>query len=394
MSDHVLTLNAGSSSIKFALFDGGGLVLRAAGEVEGLGGGDHARLSARAADRAPLVDRALTASETASHEAALAVVLGFLGEAFPAARIAAVGHRVVHGGAEYDRPARIDDAALARLASFEPLAPLHQPHNVSGIRAARAAFPDAPQIACFDTAFHRGHAFENDVYALPRAFYEEGVRRYGFHGLSFDYVARRLAALAPDAAKGRVVAAHLGNGASLCAMRAGKSVATTLGFSTLDGVPMGTRPGQLDPGVLLYLMEARGYDAAKLSDLLHKHCGLAGLSGISNDLRDLEASDDPRAAQAISYFTHRIRYEIAGLATTIGGLDALVFCGGIGEHSARVRLEAMRGLAFLGVVPDEALNAAHAPRVSAEGSPVAVYIVPTNEELRIAELTAEFLARP
>jgi len=273
--------------------------------------------------------------------------------------------------------------------ALEAWAPLHQPHNVAGIRAARAAFPQAPQVACFDTAFHHGHAFENDAYGLPRSLYDQGVRRYGFHGLSYDYVSRRFATLEPELAKGRVIAAHLGNGASLCAMRSGRSVASTMGFSTLDGVPMGTRPGQLDPGVILYLIEAKGYDCKALTDLLYKQSGLKGLSGVSNDMRDLEASNDPRAAQAISYFAHRVRYEIGGLAATLGGLDALVFCGGVGEHSTRARASVMDGLAWLGVVSDAGRNAASAPRISADGSRVGVFIVPTNEELRIAELTQE-----
>ena len=367
--------------------------MQATGEVEGLGGGSYAGIKAKRANGERLLDRALTAAEAASHQAALVVILGFVTEHFPQARIAAVGHRVVHGGPDYDRPVLIDDAVLAKLASFAPLAPLHQPHNLAGIRAARAAFPEAPQVACFDTAFHRGHTFENDAYALPRAFYDEGLRRYGFHGLSYDYVSRKFATMAPEAAAGRVVVAHLGNGASMCAIRGGKSVATTMGFSTLDGVPMGTRPGQLDPGLLLYLLDSRGYDSKKLSDLLYKQSGLKGLSTLSNDMRDLEASADPRAADAIKYFVHRIRYDIAGLASTLGGLDALVFTGGIGEHSARVRGEVMKGLAFLGIVADETRNAAHASKISADDSRAPAFIVPTNEELRIAELTAAFLPR-
>jgi len=395
MSDSVLTLNAGSSSIKFSLVEigGGAAAMQATGEVEGLGGGSYAGIKAKRANGERLLDRALTAAEAASHQAALVVILGFVTEHFPQARIAAVGHRVVHGGPDYDRPVLIDDAVLAKLASFAPLAPLHQPHNLAGIRAARAAFPEAPQVACFDTAFHRGHTFENDAYALPRAFYDEGLRRYGFHGLSYDYVSRKFATMAPEAAAGRVVVAHLGNGASMCAIRGGKSVATTMGFSTLDGVPMGTRPGQLDPGLLLYLLDSRGYDSKKLSDLLYKQSGLKGLSTLSNDMRDLEASADPRAADAIKYFVHRIRYDIAGLASTLGGLDALVFTGGIGEHSARVRGEVMKGLAFLGIVADETRNAAHASKISADDSRAPAFIVPTNEELRIAELTAAFLPR-
>ena len=375
MSDHVLTLNAGSSSIKFSLFDAGGkeLAMRAVGEVEGLGGGSFARIRVKSAAGEKLLERALEPAEAKSHKAALVVILAFINQTFPEARVAAVGHRVVHGGPDHDKAALIDDKALAGLAALEPLAPLHQPHNLAGIYAARAAFPDAPQVACFDTAFHRGHTFENDAYGLPSALYDEGVRRYGFHGISFDYVARRFAAIAPQAAAGRVVVAHLGNGASLCAIRAGKSVATTMGFSTLDGVSMGTRPGQLDPGVLLYLIERRGYDAKRLTDLLYKQSGFKGMSGISNDMRDLEASSDPRAARAISYFTHRVRYEIAGLASTLGGLDALVFTAGIGEHSLRVRSEVMNGLSFLGIIGDEARNGQNATCISADNPRAGIY---------------------
>lgn len=388
MNDHILTLNAGSSSIKFSLVEivGAGLTMRATGEIDGLGGA-RARLKAKDAVGRTLADSGIGEHEARDYEAALARLLGFLEEAFPEARIAAVGHRVVHGGARYDHSIVVDDAALVELAALEPLAPLHQPHNVAGIRAARAAFPEAPQIACFDTAFHRGHAFENDVYALPYALYDEGLRRYGFHGLSYDFVSRRFAALEPELAKGGVIIAHLGNGASICALRDGKSVASTMGFSTIDGLPMGTRSGQLDPGVLLYLIEARGYDANALSDLLYKQSGLKGLSGLSNDMRELEASADPRATQAIAYFAHRIRYEIGGLAACLGGFGALIFTAGIGEHSSRLRALVMEGLGWLGVAGDAERNAAHAPRISADGSRIPVFIVPTNEELRIAEIT-------
>lgn len=391
MADEILTLNAGSSSVKFSLVEARGaeLAMHAVGEVDGLGGA-RARLKARSVTGVELIDRALAGDEARDHEGALRCLLGFLNGAFPQARIEAVGHRVVHGGPDFDRPALIDDCVLEKLAALESWAPLHQPHNVAGIRAARAAFPEAPQVACFDTAFHHGHTFENDAYGLPRALYDEGLRRYGFHGLSYDYVSRRLAALEPEVAKGRVIVAHLGNGASLCAMREGRSVASTMGFSTLDGLPMGTRPGQIDPGVLLYLMNAKGYDAKALSDLLYKDSGLKGLSGLSNDMRDLEASADPRAAQAISYFAHRVRYEIGGLTSLLGGLDALVFCGGIGEHSAPARALVMQGLAWLGVVGDAGRNAANAHRISADGARPPVFVVPTNEELRIAELTHAF----
>ena len=385
---HVLTLNAGSSSIKFSLAarEGEAVAIRAAGEIEGLGG--KPKLKVRLAGEARFATSDLGPREAHDHEAATATILGWLHREFPSAEVAAVGHRVVHGGPRFDRPALIDDAMLAALVELEPWAPLHQPHNVAGIRAARAAFPGAPQIACFDTAFHRGQTFEADAYALPREFYDDGVRRYGFHGLSYEFVAERLAKIAPELAKGRVIIAHLGNGASACALKAGKSVASTMGFSTLDGLPMGTRPGQIDPGVLLYLMRARGFDTEGLTELLYKQSGLKGLSGLTNDMRELEASHDPRANEAIGYFTHRLRQEIGGLAATLGGLDALVFCGGIGENSARVRAQTLRGMEWLGLVIDEANNHANAIMVSAKESRVAIYVIATNEELKIAEHTA------
>lgn len=380
MTRHVLTLNAGSSSIKFSLFAAGGgdLDLITVGEVEGLGGQPRLR-------RKGAPDRDLAPAEARDHEAALGTILAELGRTFPAAEIGAVGHRVVHGGPDFGAPVLVDEDILARLAALESWAPLHQPHNVAGLRAARAAFPKAPQIACFDTGFHHGHDFVNDAYGLPRALYESGVRRYGFHGLSYEYVARRFAEIAPQAAAGRVVVAHLGNGASVCALRAGRSVASTMGFSTLDGLPMGTRPGQLDPGVILYLLEARGLDSAALVDLLYKQSGLKGLSGLSNDMRALEASSRPEAAQAIDYFVHRLVAEIAALASTLDGLDALVFTGGIGEHSSRVRGAAMARLRWLGVEANPAANDAQALRISADTSRIGVYVLATNEERMIAE---------
>jgi len=388
MTPHVLTLNAGSSSIKFALVDAGGdrLVMRMVGRIEGLGG--HPKLHVDDPEGTRRADRELSPSEGHDHEAALATILQYLRREVPDAGVAAIGHRVVHGGLEFDRAVLIDDRVLAAIEALSPWAPLHQPHNVAGIRAARAAFPDAPQAACFDTAFHRGHAFENDTYAVPRALYDEGVRRYGFHGLSYEYVSRRLREIAPDAAAGRVIVAHLGNGASMCALRDGKSVASTMGFSTLDGLPMGTRPGQLDPGVLLFLMTAKGLDAKALTDLLYKQSGLLGLSGVSNDMRELEASRSPRAKEAIGYFVHRIRYEIGGLAATLGGLDALVFCAGIGERSAPIRAAVVEGMGWLGLGCDEARNLVHATLISRDGAGVRVFVIPTNEELMIAEQTA------
>jgi acetate kinase len=265
-----------------------------------------------------------------------------------------------------------------------PLAPLHQPHNIAGIRAAREAWPGVLQVACFDTAFHRGHPFVHDTFALPRALYAEGVRRYGFHGLSYEYVSARLRTIAPLQAGGRVVVAHLGNGASMCAIRDGKSIASTMSFTALDGLPMGTRCGQLDPGVILYLLREKKLDVAALSDLLYRESGLQGLSGISHDMRELEASDAPEARQAIDYFISRIRYEFGGLAAALDGVDAMVFCGGIGENSWRVRERVLEGLEWMGIELDRTANRAGTDVISTAASRVRAYVIRTDEEAMLA----------
>jgi acetate kinase len=280
---------------------------------------------------------------------------------------------------------------LAALDPLAPFAPLHQPHNLAGIRAAMAAFPEAVQVACFDTAFHRSHAFVEDTFALPRAYFEKGVRRYGFHGLSYAYIAGELARRAPHLAKGRVVVAHLGNGASMCAIRNGRSVASTMGFSPLDGLPMGTRCGQIDPGVMLYLMEQEGLDAAGIADLLYHRSGLLGLSGLSNDMRTLEASDTPGAREALDYFVHRIRRELGALAAVLEGIDALVFCGGIGENSANVRAGVCAGMGWIGIEIDAQANARNAEVISSDHAPTAVLVIPTDEEQVIATATRRVL---
>ena len=386
MTKSLLTLNAGSSSLKFALFAAETLAEHGRGEIEHLGA--QARLAFRPA-QGRAIAHTLRAEEGGDHHAALKTALATIAEATPDLDVAAVGHRIVHGGLQFSKPALIDEAVYAALAAFEPLAPLHQPHNLAGVRAAQALFPAAPQIACFDTAFHRGHDFAADAYGLPRAMYDEGLRRYGFHGLSYEFVSGRLREIAPEIARGRVVIAHLGNGASMCGLRDGRSVASTMGFSTLDGLMMGTRPGQLDPGALLYLMSAKGYDAAGLTDLLYHRCGLAGLSGVSNDWREVEASASPQAQDAVAYFVRRIRVELGGLAAALGGLDALVFTAGIGEHSANLRAKVAEGMDWLGIVLDEAANRAHTRRISSPSSRASVFVIPTNEEARIAELTRE-----
>lgn len=392
MSEHILTINAGSSSLKFALFAADALDCAAIGMIDGLGTDPNFTMKDGAGGK--LVSDALEGERfVADHGSALRTVLDALAEQFPEARIAAVGHRVVHGGLAYSAPVVVDDEILRQLAELVPLAPLHQPHNLSGIEAAKAAFPGVPQVACFDTAFHRAHPFVNDAFALPRALYDEGVRRYGFHGLSYEYVTGKLAEIAPFHARGRVIVCHLGSGASMCALRNGHSVASTMGFSALDGLPMGTRPGQVDPGVLLYLMDQKGMDAKAISDLLYKESGLKGLSGISNDMRDLEASDDPHAKQAIDYFVFRVRREIGGMAAVLEGLDAIVFCGGIGENSRLIRESVLESMEWLGIELDLDRNREGAQIISSDRSSVRAFIIRTNEELMIARHTGQLLAR-
>ena len=294
---------------------------------------------------------------------------------------------MVHGGAEYSRPVLVDAPVLAALERLVPLAPLHQPHNLAAIRALRETQPQLPQVACFDTAFHRSHPQLADLYALPWEYYEAGVRRYGFHGLSYEYIAAALPQVAPAIAGGRVIVAHLGSGASLCALRAGKSVDSTMGFSALDGLPMGTRPGALDPGVLLYLVGERGMTAAALEKLLYKESGLLGLSGVSNDMRVLLESGEPRARLAVDFFVYRVAREIGALAAVLGGVDGLVFTAGVGENSAEIRARVVAACAWLGVTLDAEANRRGGPRISPEGSAVSAWVVPTNEELMIARHT-------
>lgn len=391
MTGHALTFNAGSSSLKFGLFELGETVQPvAAGLVERLGG--EARVTLRSALGKVLADRPLDPEAGSDHEAAVATVLGCLNNFFPGREVSAVGHRVVHGGPVYAAPVVLDDARIGDLESYVPFAPLHQPHNLAGIRAARQAFPEAPQIACFDTAFHRNHPWVNDVFALPRGYYERGVRRYGFHGLSYDYVSGELARTAPHLHAGRVIIAHLGNGASMCALLGGQSVGSTMGFSALDGLPMGTRCGQIDPGVLLYMMEQEGLGPAEIGDLLYRRSGLLGLSGLSNDMRTLEAAGTKEAEQAIDYFVFRVKRELGALTAVLGGLDALVFCGGIGENSATVRARVLEGMQWLGLELDRHENAANARLISTPLSRVRVLIVPTNEEIVIARAAADLLS--
>jgi len=382
MTDHVLTLNAGSSSVKLALYavEVGWPQRVAHGQVEEIGA--ESQFAAEARDEAHA--QAVVAKD---HEAAVRIVLDWIEATFSEIAVAAVGHRVVHGGLKYGAPTIVDHNMLDELAALAPLAPLHQPHNIAGIRAARAAFPFTPQVACFDTAFHRGHQFVNDAYAIPREYYERGLRRFGFHGLSYEFIAHRLREIDPVLACGRVVVAHLGAGASLCAMKDGRSVASTMGFSALEGLAMATRCGEIDPGLLLYLLDHEKMSVEELSHLLYERSGLRGLSGISGDMRALEESDAKEAREAIAYFVHHVRMQIGALTATLGGLDALVFTAGIGEHSARTRREICSGMEWLGLSLDETANAQGAPRIEAAGSPTAIFVLATDEEGMIAEHT-------
>jgi acetate kinase len=391
MTARALTLNAGSSSIKFGLFElAQEPALRLSGQVSRIGG--EPRLEARAADGAHLAERDLAAGRAADHAGAVEAILELLAEHVAPETVEAVGHRVVHGGPEHAEPVVLTDAVIDGLARLSPFAPLHQPHNLAGVAAARAAFPAALQVACFDTAFHRTNPWVSETFALPREYFERGVRRYGFHGLSYDYIAGELARGWPALHSGRVVVAHLGNGASMCAMRGGLSVGSTMGLTALDGLPMGTRCGQIDPGVLIYMMRQEGMDGDAIADLLYTRSGLLGLSGLSNDMRTLEASDTAEAAEAIAYFVFRIRRELGALAAVLGGLDALVFTGGIGENSARVRAAACEGQEWLGIAVDPARNAAGARDISAEASRTPVLVIPTDEEIVIARAAARLLA--
>jgi acetate kinase len=375
----ILTLNAGSSSLKLGLYDDRCRPL-ASGLVDRIGPQATLRLRDSAG-----FDLALPQGGVLTHAEALQTALRGLDAAFPELRIVAVGHRVVHGGMEFAGPTAIDTTVLSRIADLVPFAPLHQPHNIAGIDAAMRAFPDALQVACFDTAFHRGHTFAQTAYALPGAYFDKGVRRYGFHGLSYQSIAETLSATAPHLS--RVVVAHLGNGASLCALYDGRSVSSTMGFTALDGLPMGTRPGQIDPGVLLYMLQQEGLTAAEVSDLLYRRSGLLGLSGLSPDMRVLEAAGSDAAERTISYFTTRIRREIAALAADLGGIDGIVFTAGIGENSARIRAEVCAGLTWLGAALDPARNDLAKRVISAEGSAIELRVIPTDEEGVIAKST-------
>jgi acetate kinase len=391
MADAILVLNAGSSSLKFSVFLGGDPpepLLR--GQLEGLL--TQPRFVARDHAGGVAGEREWGAGTKLGHDGAIEFLFAWgRGGQLRGHRIAAVGHRVVHGGLQFTRPVLLDPQVLAALEQLTPLAPLHQPHNLAAIRAVAQHAPGLPQVACFDTSFHRTQPAVAQAFALPRQYAAEGVCRYGFHGLSYEYIASVLPGLDARAAAGRTVVAHLGNGASMCALKGGQSVATTMGFTALDGLPMGTRCGALDPGVLLYLMDRHGMDARALENLLYQQSGLLGVSGISSDMRTLLASPDPKAAEAIDLFVYRVGRELGSLAAALGGLDALVFTGGIGENAPAIRARVCRDAAWLGLECDEAANDAGGPRISRPESRVTAWVIRTNEELMIAQHTRRLL---
>ncbi len=387
MTRAILTLNSGSSSLKLGLFTEA-LETMALAHVDRIGRREAA-MKIRDANGADLPMPPHAPNDFNTNAAALRTALEVFRQDFPGLEVVAVGHRVVHGGKSHGAPVRLTEEIMKDLARLAAFAPLHQPHNLAGVRAAVDTFPGVPNIACFDTAFHHGHPFVADTFALPRRYYEKGLRRYGFHGLSYHYINGELERTEPALHAGRVVVAHLGSGASMCAIKGGQSMDSTMGFSAIDGLPMGTRTGQIDPGVLLYLMDEEGLDSHAISDLLYKESGLLGMSGISNDMRTLEGSDEPAAEEAISYFAYRIRREIGALSAAMGGLDGLVFCGGIGENSANIRARVCEELGWLGIEIDAGANLGHQRDIS-KGK-VRVLVIPTNEEIVIARAAAAVL---
>jgi acetate kinase len=389
MDGCLAVINAGSSSIKFALYEAGGseqVLFR--GQIERIGVAPRLKVTNAHGDVAVSRD---WPAEGFDHHAATREILRTGAELIHGTPVVGIGHRVVHGGVEYASPVRIDADVLASLARLVPLAPLHQPHNLAAIHAMAEAVPHIPQVACFDTAFHRSQTHLAQSFAVPRALTEAGVRRYGFHGLSYEYIISRLREIDPALAASRLVIAHLGNGASLCAVHHGRSVASTMGFTAVDGLMMGTRCGALDPGVLLYLMDEHKLGARDIEDLIYRKSGLLGVSGISSDMRTLRSSSDPHAAEAIALFVYRIVRETGSLAAALGGVDALVFTGGIGENDAATRAEVADGCRWLGVKLDEARNSRADGRISADGSPTAAWVLRTDEERMIARHTLAVL---
>jgi len=391
MSDYALVLNAGSSSLKFCVFarpEAEAWQLESRGQIEGIG--TSPRMTVKDADGTILLDRKLGA-EAHDGQDAINALAAWLRSSYGGAQIVGVGHRVVHGGARFTGPTIVTPQVVAELRALIPLAPLHQPYNLAAIQAVSERLPDVPQVACFDTSFHRGQPAVAEVVPLPQHIRRAGVQRYGFHGLSYEYIASVLPRVAPEIAAGRVIVAHLGSGASLCALRNGKSMDSTLGFTALDGLCMGTRPGSVDPGVILYLFQTLGLSAKEVETILYKKSGLLGISGISNDMRDLLRSSEPEARLAVDYFVYQAAKEIGALAAVLGGIDGLVFTAGIGENSAEVRRRICEASRWLGIQLDPAANARNATRISADASSVSVWVIPTNEELMIARHTGLLL---
>jgi acetate kinase len=392
MDDYALVLNAGSSSLKFCVYkrpDGQPWRLEARGQIEGIG--TKPQLKAKDEAGAVLLDQALDGKTVRDGKSALDALAAWLRSRYGGSRVLGVGHRVVHGGARHAGPVVVTPQVLEELRQLIPLAPLHQPYNLGAIEAVSELLPGVPQVACFDTSFHRGAPAVAELVPLPADIRATGVQRYGFHGLSYEYIASVLPEVAPEIASGRVIVAHLGSGASLCALRSGKSVDHSLGFTALDGLCMGTRPGALDPGVVLHLVQGMGMSAKEVETVLYKKSGLLGISGISNDMRDLQGSAEPAAKLAVDYFVYRVAKETGALAAVLGGIDALVFTAGIGENSAEVRRRIGEACGWLGIEIDAAANAGKGPRLSKAGSRVSAWVIPTNEELMIARHTGRLL---
>lgn len=390
MNDYALVLNAGSSSLKFCVFQrpaGETWRLEARGQIEGIG--TLARLSVKDAESKSLADEKLDAITDGRD--AVNVLASWLRSKYGGSRVLGVGHRVVHGGVRFTAPTILNPQVIAALYELVPLAPLHQPYNLAAIEAAVERLPGVPQVACFDTSFHRGQPAVAELIPLPRDFRKAGLQRYGFHGLSYEYIASVLPQVAPQIADGRVIVAHLGSGASLCALKDRKSVDSTLGFTALDGLCMGTRPGALDPGVVLHLFQKLGLSAKEVETVLYKKSGLLGISGISNDMRDLLGRSEPEARLAVDYFVYRVAREIGALTAVLGGIDALVFTAGIGENSAEIRQRICDASAWLGVELDTQANANKAVLISTRNSKVSAWVIATNEELMIARHTGSLL---
>jgi len=391
MNEGILVLNSGSSSIKFSIFsyerENCNLNLVYKGEAEGIQSQLHFVVTDASATK--LIDKRIKGkkAEGLSHEDALRILRQWLDTNMADLKIVAAGHRVVHGGDYFTKPVIADTTVIAELEKLVPLAPLHQPHNLAAIKALASLHPDLPQVACFDTAFHVAQPPVAKEFAIPRRLSESGIKRYGFHGLSYEYIAKALPKFAGAEADGRVIVAHLGNGASMCAMKDRQSVATTMGFTALDGLPMGTRSGSIDPGVILYLMSELEMGIDEVTELLYYKSGLLGVSGISNDMRELLESNSPHAARAIDLFVYRIGRELGSLCASLGGLDALVFTAGIGEHSEAIRKRVCEDANWLGISLDEHANVKNGPMVSKDNSGVSVWVIPTDEELMIAEHT-------